>query len=217
MSRSLRLNVALTTAAIAALVVTGACKKNPTSPATTTTLLSNGALDGFAGSNGTAFAIPSPPVTGDGDAVLPGVGFRQFFSFDLSSVPNNATIESANLQLYQARVDGTPYAGLGTVIVDRVDLGAGLDAADYSGGTLTTNIGTLSSTTTIEYKNLDVTNAVRADKTSNKPRAEFRIRWSIADSNNNGLTDRALFTDAEDSCCTVSRPPQLVVTYRTGS
>ena len=217
MSRVFRLNLAATVAAAAALVITGACKKNPTSPATTTTLLSSAAFDGFVGSNGAAVSAGGSPVTGDGDAVLPGVGFRQFFSFDLSSIPNNATIESANLQLFQAQVQGTPYGSLGNVIVDRTDLGIALDAADYSGGTLTSNLGTLSTTTTIEYKNLDVTNAVKADKTANKPRAEFRIRWSTSDSNNNGVTDRAVFTDAEDSCCSVSRPPQLVVTYRTSS
>src|SRR5690348_1153322 len=104
MSRALRLNVALATAVFTAFVVTAACKKNPTSPATTTTLLSSATFDGYVGSNGAAVSAGGGPVTGDGDAVLPGVGFRQFYSFDLSSVPNSASIESANLQLYQALV-----------------------------------------------------------------------------------------------------------------
>ena len=200
---------------VVVLTLGTACgKKSPAAPATTVTLSSTAALDGWVRNDGDAFAGGAGPGLGDLDEILPGLSFREFYSFALSSIPGSVTIESAVLRLYQAGAGAATYASLGNVIVDRVDLGAALDAADFSGGTLTPAIGTLSTNATIEYKTLDVTTAVLADRNAGRARSDFRLRFGIADGNNNGANNNVQFTDAEDSCCGVNRPPQLVVTYR---
>jgi len=53
-------------------------------------------------------------------------------SFDLSSIPDGATIESVELRFYQAKVGGDPYAKLGNLILDHVDYGSSLDASAYN-------------------------------------------------------------------------------------
>jgi hypothetical protein len=207
-SRALSLSAVITAFA-------AACANNPAGPSTKVTLNSTSSLDGWAQSNGVASASSGGPVVGDEDNQTPGVGYRQFYSFDISTIPAGAHIVSATLRLYQAIVVGSPYTKLGNVIVDRVDLGSALDPADYNAAALNANIGILSTTATIEYKTMDVTAAVQADLGATRGKSQFRLRFSLKDSNNDGVRDLAQFTDAEDSCCAVSKPPELVIEYRT--
>lgn len=199
-------------AALATAIV--ACGSSPTGPSTSVTLSSAAAFDGWAQSNGVANASAAGPLVGDADQIFAGVGYREFYSFDLSAIPAGATIDSATLKLYQANVKGQPYTVLGNVIVDHVDLGTALDGSDYGAPAIASNIGTLSTSPTIEYKTLDVTSSVQADRTVGRQRSQYRLRFSNKDSNNDGVSDLAQFTDAEDSCCGVNQPPQLIVVYR---
>lgn len=201
---------------IAVLSLSGiaiACDDSPSGPSETVTIVSQATLDGFARSDGTATSAGGAPVTGDLDGVTPGLASRQFYSFDLSSIPGTATIDSAVLRVYQAAVVGAPYTTHGSVIVDRVDIGTALDGADYGAAALTGNIGTISNNATLEYKTLDVTTAVRADRNAGRTRSEFRLRFSVFDTNGNATSNNVSFADAEDSCCGVASPPQLVVEY----
>ena len=171
-------------------------------------------MDGWANSDNAAQANGGGPLVGDFDAVNPGAGYRQLYSFDLSTIPGGATLVTVNLRLYQAGVSGDPYGELGDVIVDHVAYGSALDGSDYAGGTLSASIGTLSTTSDVEYKNLDVTDELVADLAAGRPRSQFRIRFSPADGNDYGNSDLALFTDQELSCCVgVTQQPKLVVTY----
>jgi hypothetical protein len=185
----------------------------PSAQSQTVTLDSEAALDGWVTAAGEAVAAGGGPFTGDDDPRNNGLGFRQVYSFNLSSVPRGAHITSATLQLYQALVKGQPYSVLGNVVVDHVNLDGALDSSDYDGGSLERNIGTLSTNATIEVKRLEVTSAVQGDVTAARAHAQFRLRTSLRDSNSDGNWDFVQFTDAEDSCCRVSRPPQLVVVY----
>lgn len=180
-------------------------------PEITVNLLSTAALDGYVRSDGTSVPTGSSPITGDLDAGAPGMGYRQFYSFDLSSLPAGSSVTSATLRLYQASVAGSPYVDLGNVIVDHVDYGAALAGAAYNAVALASNVGVLSSDATIAYKTLVVTARVQADVAAARTRAQFRVRFSNVDSNNDAGSDFALFTDAEFLGASV---PMLVVKYR---
>ena len=199
----------------AVLALTVSCSNNPASPSTTVTLNSTASLDGWVQSDGVAVASQGGPLVGDFEDVSPNIGYRQFYSFDISTIPAGAQIVSATLRLYQAQSVGSPFTKLGNVVVDRIDIGPALDAADYASLALTSNIGTLSTNSTIEYKVLDVTNAVKSDRSAARNKSEFRLRFSTAYKWGDTVRDFVSFTDAEDSCCAVSRPPQLVIEYKT--
>jgi hypothetical protein len=66
---------------------------------------------------------------------------------------------------------------------------------------------------TPQYKLLNVTAGVLGDYAATRPRSQFRVRFSTADGNNDGVSDFAYFGDAEKSCCAANGVPQLVITY----
>jgi len=53
-------------------------------------------------------------------------------SFDLTGIPADATIESAELQFYQSKVTGDPYGKLGGLVLDLVSYGTSLDDSAYN-------------------------------------------------------------------------------------
>jgi hypothetical protein len=171
-------------------------------------------LDGWVRSDGDASWDRGGPLTGDFDSSYPGLGYRQFYSFDISIISPGNEIEEAFVHLYQANYSGDPYAELGSVIVDHVDYGDSLTSDDYDSAALEENIGTLSDNLILEYKTLDVTTYVRTDYTAARQYSQFRLRFSVADGNDDGGNDYVNFTDYEDSCCGVNMPPYLEVTYR---
>ena len=90
-----------------------------------------------------------------------------------------------------------------------MDLGASFDAADYDGGTLFANVGTLSVTADPGYKTIDVTSQVRSNVAAASSRSSHRLRFSLMDSDNDGSSDWTMFT--VDSSAGYG-PPQLVLT-----
>lgn len=196
--------------AVGFLLLTG-CGSSPTP--STITISSEASLNGSVTSTGRV-EVGMGPYVGDTDRTkINGEGWRQFYSFSLSTVPAGARMTSATLRLYQAFVKGQPYTALGNVIVDHVNLGSTLVASAYDGGTLASNIGTLSTNATLEYKTLDVLSSVQDDLTANRGRSQYRLRFSLRDSNADLVDDFVQFTDAQDSCCRVNRPPQLVIVH----
>jgi hypothetical protein len=184
------------------------------------TLPSEPARDGWVSAGGLAVTqstLEGTPGTGDvgPGAGGPGSARRQFLSFDLSALPSQlragATVESALLTLYQARVDGTPYATHGTVVVDHVAYDT-LDAADFALPSLGDALGTLSSDPALALRMLDVTAAVKADLASGRTRTQLRLRWSALDLDGDATTDQAVFADADDALGT-GLPPRLLITY----
>src|SRR5438477_6921840 len=109
-----------------------ACSGSDSSPPVT--LTSQSTLDGVVSSNSVAVAngFTSPPFAGDFDSTAQGIGARQFYSFDISSIPSTATVTSATLRLFQAFTMGQPYSQLGNVLVDHLDYGLSLDGTDYN-------------------------------------------------------------------------------------
>jgi hypothetical protein len=176
------------------------------------TLPSEPARDGWVSAGGLAVTQSTVEGTpGTGDVGAGGSARRQFFSFDLSALPAGARVDSALLTLYQARVDGTPYATHGTVVVDHVAYDT-LDAADFSLPSLGDALGTLSADPALALRMLDVTAAVAADLAAGRTRTQLRLRWSALDLDGDATTDQAAFADADDALGT-GLPPRLLLTY----
>ena len=178
----------------------------------TLALASRAGIDGWVQSNGTVHTNGSGPLVGDLDAVTPGVGYRQFFSFDLGAIPAGATVTSATLRLYQAKVLGAPFGNHGIVTVDHVTYGDTLKATAYSTPGLADSLGVLSSDTTTGFRLLDVTDEVLADLAAAAIHSQFRLRFTVVASDNDGINDAVAFSDPELSCCP-GAPPQLNLTY----
>lgn len=173
----------------------------------TVVLRSSTLLDGYVFDGGVA-ELGNHIYVGD---VTANTSVRGFVSFDLTPLPAGATVTSATLSMYQWVVIGTPYAVLGSQLVDHLDFGATLDPGDFALAALSSGFDTLASDDTIGPKLLSVTAQVVADLTAARVRSQFRIRFAVA-------TD----TDAsEDSCSfrradatTASEVPTLSVTYQ---
>ena len=132
-----------------------------------------------------------------------------FVSFDLSAI--GSTINSARLRLYQDYIWGNPYENLGAVVVDHVFIGGTLEETDFDSGLITSNVGTLSSNAAEEWKELDVSEAVRRDYTEGRDDSQFRLRF-LQETDNDGSMDYIVFEDGENNRGT-GNTPTLVVTY----
>jgi hypothetical protein len=174
-------------------------------------LAGNAALDGWAESGGGAQANGGGPLVGDLESATPGLGFRQFFSFDFTPLAPAEEVTGAVLTLFQASASDAPYASLGNVIVDHLDYGPTLDGADYNLPPLIANIGTISDDAVEEFKQLPVTAQVRADRTAGRVRSQFRLRFQLGDIDFDGASDFVQFGDVEVSCCIPDNPPLLRV------
>lgn len=178
------------------------------------TFPSTAALDGMVFSNGSTVSAGGGPLVGDLDTSINGIAVRQFFSFDLSSIPALAVIDSAEIDLRQAAVQGTPYTTHGVVLLEHVDYGASLDAADYALLALDPIPTPLSSSPTLESKTLDVQARVIANRLAGRTRFQVRLRFSTLSSDSDATNDAAEFGDAEGSAHANSTP-RLYVSYTT--
>jgi hypothetical protein len=167
-------------------------------------------LDGYVTSSGIVVATgPNGIAVGDnaGDD-----GRRGFVRFSLAGIPGGAELVSATLHMAQAAVTGVPYATLGNVRVDHMDLGPGLDAGDYGLAALDLDIGALSSNAALEVKSIDVTAQVAADRIAGRPTSDFRLRF-LAMTDLDGLIDSAQFEDLENNQGS-GQVPLLTVVYK---
>jgi len=124
--------------------------------------------------------------------------------FDLRSMAGK-TIVSAKLRVYL--VESTGWMDFTGVVVDHINFGSSIDATDYNGGTLASNIGTISSNSAVGWKELDVTSYVQADLTEGRASSQYRFML-------NGVLGAcvARFEDAENTGGTGNKP-QLIITY----
>lgn len=188
----------------------GPCQNQYSATLNTTTGNSSVNVDGFIGNNS---LVATNNYVSPGDVTSPtNEYYRGFFGFDISSIQGR-TIVSATLRIYQFSADASVYADLGSLIVDHVNFGSSLDASDFPDGTtLTNNIGTISTNTTVEWKTLDVASYVRADLNASRTSSQYRIRFTT-NTDSDGVQDAAFFESAENTGGT-GNAPQLVVSYR---
>jgi hypothetical protein len=177
-----------------------------------TTLRATPALDGYVTSGLGNWATAGNGIdVGDQDGLIDGTFRNGFLSFDLSTIPAGASVQQATLRCYQTEIAGSPYLTIGEIVVDHLDYGATLDAADYGLASLDADIGSFFSSSSLDWRTLPVTEAVRAALTMGLPRCQFRLRFSL-EPPGNATSDLATFEDGEGSQGTGNRP-ELVITW----
>jgi len=204
--RTVGFDVDLNAVTVQAYIVVAADLRD--NPRLTLRLPSQANLVGFVVNGIDVFNNTDPTA---GDNAVGNSPDRGFYSFEIQSIPAGATIVSATLRAYQTSVIGDPYTTLGNVIVDHLDYGAALNASAFDAAALASNIGTLSSTPTLEYKALDVTASVVADRAAARARSQFRLRFSPLELGP-GFANRLAVFDVGTGAG--ANPPQLVVVYR---
>ena len=172
---------------------------------------SAGILDGFVRNDGMVSTSGNGPGVGDLDEATTGLAFRMFYAFPLAEIPEGVTVTSVRLRVFQVSIVGSPYEDLGDLLVDHVDPGAGLDAGDYAGSTLSSNIGILAMGFGQNYANLGVSAEVDADRSAERSHSWFRLRFPV-DSNTDRGNDVLVLGDGEGSRGPMN-PPILEVTY----
>jgi hypothetical protein len=210
---------------LAALPCAAACGKSTPSglPSSGTDSLTDaGYLTGNATRDqyGDMLFYPNEDIlVGDNDSYSPNYTMRGIVTFNIKNIPQKSTIDAATLQLAQCFIQGSPYASLGSIVVDHVPLMTTPDSAIYDTTAISANIATLSTDSTLTLKTATVTSAVAGDRAAGDTLIQFRLRFSIADGNNNGISDYATFS-ADSTLTTLCAPyvtghhPLLIVTFQ---
>jgi hypothetical protein len=158
-------------------------------------------------------------LVGDEDAISPNYTMRGIVTFNVKAIPQKATISAATLQLAQCDIMGSPYSTLGSILVDHVPVITRLDTASYDTTATNADIATLATDSTLGLKTAAVTSSVAADRAAGDTLVQFRLHFSVADGNNNGVTDYAAFS-ADAALTTLCQPfvtghqPLLIVTFQ---
>jgi len=179
----------------------------PTPVTQSTTINSTASLDGFRSSN-----------NGGNDTLDIRAGrnstltTRGFITFDLPDSVKGKTIVSAKLRVYQYDIKGAPYTAGGSLTVDSLDYGASLDSADYSASAAISTTATLTNNPTLEWKDADVTTALKADLAAGHARAQFRLRFSTESTGGDVTGDFAHFYSSNAGNTT--NRPQLEIKYQ---
>lgn len=180
----------------------------PTPPSQTVTLSSSAGIDGFRANNGGGNATLEIRAGRNINLVT-----RGFASFDLGSLPVDAVIDQATFRLYQTSVIGDPYgAGGGSIKVDHLDFGDGLDNSDYAVAAISSSFGTISTSASVGWKEIDVTDALRSDRTNSRSRSQYRIHLTVESEGGDVTGDFAYFESADNNVGTGNKP-QLIVRY----
>ena len=132
-----------------------------------------------------------------GDSDL-GTRFRSTFGFDLPA----SSFNKATLRLHIDNVIGQPFMKLGGLFLQRVDLGATLDAGDYGPGHLG-SVEILSSATT-GLVEIDITAMAQAAQLGGDAEIHFRLRMALA-GGGDALTDQIVLS-SHDAGVDTTRP-----------
>ncbi len=142
--------------------------------------------------------------------------FKAIVSFDTSSIPAGATVQSATLRLMRGTVIGSnPFtSGYGQCLVDIQTGGFGgstaLAASDFEAAATAVAVASMSSPPANQTFSEGVLNAAGLSAINLNGTTQFRIAFEL-DDNDDGNNDHIGFFSGDNS--TASRHPQLVVTY----
>lgn len=183
----------------------------PAEPATVM-LLSSPDLDGPVLSGGSVESRQDLRIGNFGTPADEQV-YRSLLSFDPSTLPLGATIQSAELRLYQDQIIGDPYGHLGLFLLEHVDYGPSLDAGDYhlspSGQLSVPTVTTPGSWYSIG--NGTLTTWLATDVGAGFDRMQFRLLFSI-ELDANSEADYVRF-ESGDGTLGTGNLPELVITY----
>jgi hypothetical protein len=137
--------------------------------------------------------VPSPGSVQTGTNAIAGgdepdnSSDRFYMSFDLSGLPAGATVVSATLTAQQVTVFLTPYADLGNLLLELVDLGPALDVPDFGTPPIPSRPGNLilSTSAVLEAKIADVAPEIAAARAAALTRLDLRARFQMASDGNN--------------------------------
>jgi hypothetical protein len=186
------------------IVVAADVRNNPGATLTVTADKYNTGTVGIGWSDDAA-ADPSSITARTGDADGNSEGFVNFILPALAG----KQIVGASLELYQKETSANAYAAGNVVLADHVDFGDDVTGIDYNVASLPGGaaLGTLSADPAMEYKRLEVLDAVLDDIAHARTRSQFRFRWK--DFVAVGPAVSASYADAVGST-----PPHLVLRYR---
>jgi hypothetical protein len=181
---------------------------------TTVTLVSEGTLDGYRLSDGTG-SSSTDILVGNGD-IENSAGeliARGFFSFDLSGLPEGATIERAELRFYQKEIEGDPYEKLGNIVLEHVYYGATFDDTAYDTPALETAVLDMETSAPAWYILSDptLTNWIQSSLETDLTRQQFRLQFS-QETDGDGREDW-IAIQSGGGLLGSRQAPQLIITF----
>ena len=164
------------------------------------------------------------------DPPEPNSVIRSYISFDLPEIPENHTVDSVYVRLYQALCRGNnnwhefpvwDIAGGDAVrcILSHIDYGDELDAEDWAKGdignpyTYENNAGIVTESATYGYRYIDVTANVIADYEMQRDKTQYRIAFQIETDWDNEFDAIEFYSGSANG---VHRPI-LIIRYETES
>jgi hypothetical protein len=199
------------------------------SPAITVTLNSVGTYDGWVLESGentnVGGSVKSNDTSSKGLLVGDDASDRQYksiLSFDTSSIPDNAIIDSVSLRLMRGTVSGTspfsnspiggvPWALLADIATGGFSGSLALEPADFQATATASQVTSLSNATANNVWSEGVLNAAGRAAVNKTGVTQFRVYFNLDDNDDAGVDYLGYYPG--DYTTTSSRP-QLVVTYR---
>lgn len=143
--------------------------------------------------------LSSELTVGDGlDWESNPISTRAFLSFSLDSLNGlGALISSARLRVYQLLSVGDNQSDVFPIFsdstysckIDHITYGDDLDESDWTAGdpgdsrTIQAGFGTISDSTSVGFRDIDVLSCIREDVHSGRPRSQYRLRFEIEHDN----------------------------------
>lgn len=144
---------------------------------------------------------------------------RGFLHFDLSGIPEHVTLTSVYLRVFQHETlgngsyYGNPYDSLGSIFIEKVDIGDSLDSSDFDSEPLVVQtIPLVDNDTEREWKYADVTSWVRQAYNSNADSIQFRLRFQT-DTDSDSAGDLS-YIESSDNYWQTGNSPELNINYQ---
>jgi hypothetical protein len=127
---------------------------------------------------------------------------QAFISYDISSIPSNATITEVKDQFNSYTIAGNPFGFLGVLNGYKKDFAVPLVAGNYTSGFPTGNVIDWGATSILDLTEVQPELITALQSKVGSPR--FKLRLQFAGSNNDGVADNVSFTN-----------PSLIIKYTT--
>ena len=164
-------------------------------------------------------ALALSPFVGDAANTDNFSHYRALYTFDLSQIPADAEILSAELRITQRQGSGDPTGEFVHAIVDHVNVQPGVEQIAFNGFLINVVTGAnglpvpLTTVNTPGLRTLDVTSEVADDIDSGRSASQYRIRTPFLGQANDATYDFFAFFDGQNGA-NADQMPTLEITYR---